>query len=389
MRNNLDNTQVDNIDGSRALFYHATEGILVTNKEGEITSINPAAEKMFGYEPGELVGKKIEILIPRRYSKQHENQRDSFQKNPHARSMGIGLDLFGRRKDESEFPVEVSLSPFSSGEGDFVIAFIIDITIRKRQEEFLKKTHRELQYYTEELKASNAELENFAYISSHDLQEPLRKIQSFGDRLKTNEADKLTEQGQDYLNRMLNAAQRMQNLINDLLAFSRLSTRSLPFEPTDLNQVIREVLSDMEVTIENTKATVNIDPLPVVEAEPTQMRQLFQNLISNAIKFRKDDTSPAINIYSKKALKKSSDDPDQIEIFFEDNGIGFDEKYNDRIYNIFQRLEGRKFEGSGIGLAICRKIAMRHGGNISAKSQIGKGSTFIVTLAEKQFNQPI
>ncbi len=315
---------VDSIDGSKALFYHATEGILVTNDKGEITSINPAAEKMFGFVPGELVGKKIEVLIPRRYGKQHVNQRNNFQDNPHARSMGIGMDLYGRRKDDSEFPVEVSLSPFSTEEGNFVIAFIIDITVRKRQEEFLKKTHRELQYYTEELKASNAELENFAYISSHDLQEPLRKIQSFGDRLRMNDGDKLSEQGKDYLNRMLNASQRMQNLINDLLMFSRLSTRSLPFEPTDLNVIAKGVLSDMEITIENTEAKVNIDFLPTIDAEPTQMRQLFQNLISNAIKFRKDDEKPVVNVYCTKAHKQSSYEAYKIEIYFEDNVIVFD-----------------------------------------------------------------
>lgn len=375
---------MDSKEGLLALFQYATEGILITNDKGEIIKINPSAEKLFGYEHDELLGKLIETLIPRKHMHKHVGQRDKYSENPHPRSMGIGMDLYARRKDDSEFPVEVSLSPVNTKEGRFVIAFIIDITIRKKQDDDLKKTHKELKHFSEELKASNSELENFAYISSHDLQEPLRKIQAFGDRLKTIEGEKFTEQGKDYLERMLNAADRMQVLINDLLLFSRLTSRSDPFESVDLNAVLKGVLNDMEITIEVSKAKIESELLPTIDAAPLQMRQLFQNMISNAIKFRKDGDAPLVKIYSKKISPKSSQEKEMIEIYFEDNGIGFDEKYNDRIFNIFQRLEGKKYEGSGIGLAICRKIAMKHGGNIIAKSQVSKGATFIVSLALDQ-----
>lgn len=363
-----------------ALFQFATEGILVANNKGEIIKMNPSAEKMFGYAKNELIGKKIEALIPKRHTNTHVSQREGFNKNPHPRNMGSGMNLFAKRKDDSEFPVEISLSPFKKNDESFVIAFIIDITIRKKIEDDIIKKKEELELLTEHLKASNKELENFAYISSHDLQEPLRKIQSFGDRLKSAESENFTEKGNDYLNRILNAAARMQILINDLLAFSRLSAKAQVFSTTDLNHILKGVLSDLEVAIEKTGTKIEAGDLPSIVAEPMQMRQLFQNLISNAMKFRKEDETPVIKIYSRPSPSANN----LIEIIFEDNGIGFDEKYIDKIFTIFQRLEGQKYEGSGIGLAICRKIAMFHGGNIMANSTPGKGSKFVVTLAINQ-----
>ena len=199
--------------------------------------------------------------------------------------------------------------------------------------------------------------------------------------------DKLSDQGKDYVERMLNAASRMQNLINDLLNFSRVTAQSKKFEKVSLDTILDDVISDLEVTIEQTGAEIIRTPLPEIEAEPTQMRQLFQNLLTNAIKFRKENESPIISIYAKNLQRKAhllATPGDEVaEIYVEDNGIGFDEKYLDRIFNIFQRLEGQKFEGSGIGLAVCRKIAIRHGGDITATSQPGVGTRFIVTLALK------
>ncbi|HTL81206.1 MAG TPA: ATP-binding protein [Bacteroidia bacterium] len=360
-----------------AIFHYAGEGILVADSKGEIIRINPAAESMFGYEPGELTGKKIEILIPDRFGEKHVHHRDQYNENPHSRKMGIGFALYGKRKNGTEFPVEVSLSPFTSNGQNFVIGFIIDITIRKKQQD-------ELELLARNLKDSNAELENFAYISSHDLQEPLRKIQSFGDRIQMMEGANLSEKSRDYLSRMLNAASRMQNLINDLLSFSRLTTRAQEFMSLDLNRVLEEVKSDMEITIEKTGAKITSSKLPVIEAEPTQMRQLFQNLLSNAIKFRKEDQSPVIDISWEDVDRRSAYGPGMINLKIRDNGIGFDEKYNDRIFNIFQRLDGKKYEGSGIGLSICKKIALRHNGNIIAYSKPGEGTTFVVTLPLKQ-----
>jgi light-regulated signal transduction histidine kinase (bacteriophytochrome) len=230
------------------------------------------------------------------------------------------------------------------------------------------------------LEQSNRELENFATVASHDLQEPLRKIQTFSERLTAMCAETLSPEGRDYLERMNNAAARMRKLIDDLLTYSRVSSKSQTFLRLDLAEVAGEVLGDLETAIEQSGATVTVGELPSVDASPMQMRQLLQNLLSNALKFRRDDVAPSISI-------SGTVDPDgrYCELKVEDNGIGFEEKYLDRIFNVFQRLHGRgKYEGTGIGLAICRRIAERHGGSISARSTPGQGSTFIVRLPRSQ-----
>lgn len=241
----------------------------------------------------------------------------------------------------------------------------------------------------EELNRSNVELQEFASIASHDLQEPLRKIQTFGNRLKTISSETLTDQGLDYLERMQNAAERMQSLIDDLLILSRITTRARPFVAVNLVQVTREVLSDLEVLIQQTRGRVEMGELPYIEADPVQMRQLLQNLIGNALKFHKDQAPPIIKIYGKLLVgdhpAKNAVGVELCQILVEDNGIGFDEKYLDRIFNVFQRLHSRsEYPGTGMGLAICRKIAERHGGSITAVSTPGEGATFIVTLPIKQ-----
>jgi PAS domain S-box-containing protein len=229
------------------------------------------------------------------------------------------------------------------------------------------------------LEQSNRELESFASVASHDLQEPLRKIQTFGERLKTTCAAALSPEGLDYLERMNSAAVRMRRLIDDLLSFSRISSKAPSFTRVGLARVAREVLVDLETSIEQAGASVTLGELPTLEAEPMQMRQLLQNLVSNALKFRRDDVAPTVSIHATVDA-----DAGLCELRVADNGIGFDEKYLDRIFNVFQRLHGRgKYEGTGIGLAICRKIAERHGGSIDARSTPGQGAAFIVTLPLK------
>ncbi len=236
---------------------------------------------------------------------------------------------------------------------------------------------QKLNKYAEELKRSNRELEDFAFIASHDLQEPMRKIAIFGGRLKEICKDKFDEKELFYLERMESATLRMQKFIDDLLEYARITTKSRPFQKIKLADVIHEVVSVFELELERLNAVVEIGDLPVLEADRTQMHQLFQNLFSNALKYRKSERVPNIKISSKK-LKNG-----QFEIYVEDNGIGFDEQYLDRIFKPFERLHGRSaYEGSGMGLALCQKIARRHGGNLDAKSREGEGSVFIVTLPE-------
>jgi two-component system sensor kinase FixL len=359
----------------------AVDGIITIDTRGIIEMMNPAAARLFGYAEEEVIGKSINVLMPEPDKSAHDGYMRRYHETGERRIIGIGREVSGQRKDGSVFPFYLSISEVQLTDRKVYTGFVHDITQQKLNEEKLRR-------YAAELERSNSELQEFAYVSSHDLQEPLRKIQAFGDRLKTKEYDTLSEQGKDYIDRMLNAASRMQNLINDLLSFSRVTSKTRPFSRLKLDTILSEVISDLEVTIEQTNTQIIRAPLPEIEGDPTQMRQLFQNLLSNAIKFRKENENPIINIYAKSRQRTahltSTPGDELTEIYIEDNGIGFDEKYLDRIFNIFQRLEGQKYEGSGIGLAICRKIAIRHGGDITAKSQPGVGTRFIITLALKQ-----
>lgn len=269
---------------------------------------------------------------------------------------------------------------WSSFEIELLRQLADQIGIALAQAQLLAEETRQRQ----ELARSNTELQQFAYIASHDLQEPLRKIQAFGHRLKEKCSDSLPEQGRDYIERMQNAAFRMQSLINDLLTLSRVLSKAQPLVLVNLAQVVQEVLSDLEFQIQQTQGHVEVGELPTIKADPLQMRQLLQNLISNALKFHRSGVPPVVKLYHQIIAGQGSEAGELCQILVEDNGIGFDEKYLDRIFNVFQRLHGRsEYEGTGMGLAICRKIAEHHSGSITAKSQVGRGATFIVTLPLK------
>ena len=264
-----------------------------------------------------------------------------------------------------------------------------DITERKEAEEKLRS-------FAAQLERSNAELQSFASVASHDLQESLRKIQAFGDRLKAKCSEGLGDLGRVYLDRMQNAASRMQSLIQDLLKLSRITSRGAPFAQCDLNTILHEVLSDLEVVIEQTGAKIDACPLPVIDADPVQMRQLFQNLISNALKFQKAGIRPEVKITCRiinattPAGATGPTGSEIAEITVQDNGIGFESKFAEQIFVVFQRLHSRaEYEGTGIGLAVCRKITDRHGGNIMATSSEGHGATFVVALPVHQLLEPI
>ncbi len=300
----------------------------------------------------------------------------------------------------------------SSGKIVEWVGSIADIDDQKRQAENLermvherttalqdeveerKRIEEQLRAVAVELSRSNKELEQFAYVASHDLQEPLRKIQAFGDRLMTRFGGILPDPGRDYVERMHKSALRMRRLIDDLLSFSRVTSQARPFALVDLAKLAREVVSDLDEYIDEQGAVVDVAELPHINADPTQMRQLFQNLIANAIKFHQSKVPPIVTIRGEQLEALLPDSRGELvsacRITVQDNGIGFDEKYSERIFQVFQRLHGRdEYEGTGVGLAICRKIAERHGGTIEAKSRVGMGSTFIVVLPLRQLTDQV
>ena len=344
----------------------AGEGICGLDVEGKATFVNPTVAKLTGWPIDELIGRsEQEIFV----SNGHKADGIPLGQHPDERVL--------YRKDGTRFPVEFVKTPINEN-GRVVGSVVVfkDITERKQVEDSLSRK-------ASELARSNAELEQFAFVASHDLQEPLRKIQAFGDRLKVKCEPLQAPDIRDYLERMQSAAARMRTLINDLLAFSRVIRSSEPFVPVDLGVVTREVLGDLEVRMEKSGAKVELENLPTLDADPMQMRQLMLNLLGNALKFQPPGASPLIKI-SATTLTPLSREP-QCEIRVQDNGIGFDEKYMDKVFAVFQRLHGRtEYEGTGVGLAVCRRIADRHHGTITAQSQPGKGATFIVTLPLKQ-----
>jgi light-regulated signal transduction histidine kinase (bacteriophytochrome) len=256
------------------------------------------------------------------------------------------------------------------------------VRLSRVRHEAARRQHQVLAEANALLERSNQALKDFASIASHDLQEPLRKVTTFGSMLKQKYGDSLGEQGKGYLEKVLDANQRMQSLLTALLEYSRLSTKAAPFEEVALTKVIQEVLADLEVRINQTGGEVCVGELPVIQADPTQMRQLLQNLLGNALKFHKEGEKPIVKVSSIPASNGLA------QIIVEDNGIGFDEQYLVEIFAPFQRLHGKssQYEGTGMGLAICKKIAERHGGNITAQSEPNRGSVFTVRLPQKQRN---
>ncbi|GAB2605214.1 PAS domain-containing sensor histidine kinase [Spirosoma areae] len=277
---------------------------------------------------------------------------------------------------------------------DGLLYAYVDVTSLKEAELNQQQQARALKVANLELKRSNENLQSFAYIASHDLQEPLRKIQAFGDLLTTQYAPLLDQAGKDYLHRMQGAAGRMSLLIKDLLTYSRLSASQEPFQPVALTDLVNNVLTDLDLAIDESGATITVDDLPTLSGNQMQLRQLFQNLLSNAIKFRRPDQKPDIQIRCQRIeqadlsaiaallpIANLPDLPSFAEISVSDNGIGFDEKYADRIFQVFQRLHVRsQYEGSGVGLAICKRVTENHGGTIQVSSQLGEGTTFRVYL---------
>jgi PAS domain S-box-containing protein len=337
----------------------APHAMLMVDRRRAIALVNRKAEALFGYTREELIGQPIEFLVPERHRELHPGHVQGFFTEPSVRSMGAGRELFGLRSSGAEVPIEISLNPLETSEGLFTLASIIDITERKRHED--------------ELRRSNAELEQFAYIASHDLQEPLRMVASYTELLGQRYRGKLDDKADKYIHYAVDGARRMQRLVADLLAYSRVGSQGKPLVPVSVTGVVHSVLEVLAEPIRVAGAVIEAAALPDALGDEGQLRQLFQNLIGNALKFR-GDAPPRIAIAAKPQ-------GEHWVFSIQDNGIGIEMQYAGRIFEMFQRLHERgKYEGSGIGLSIAKRIVERHGGRIWLESRPGEGMTVFFTL---------
>jgi PAS domain S-box-containing protein len=351
----------------RGLLEAAPDAMVVVNRAGAIVLLNVQAEKQFGYNRDELLGQKITNIIPVGFAERLIADGTRSAADALAQQIGMGIELLGLRKNGTEFPIEIMLSPLESDDGTLVTAAIRSIATRKQAEANLLSN-------IEELNRSNEELAQFAYIASHDLQEPLRMIASYTQLLSKRYKGKLDPEADEFIAFAVDGANRMQRLIQDLLAYSRVGTKAKELRETSSELALERALKNLGRTVGESHATVTHDPLPTVRADETQLVQLFQNLVGNGIKYHGSD-APRIHV-------SAAMNGERKWIFsVRDNGLGIDAKYFERIFGMFQRLHGREeFEGTGIGLAICKKIVERHGGAISVESQPGHGSTFRFAL---------
>ncbi len=352
----------------RLVVESAPNAFIMSDSSGTIQLVNAQAEKMFGYERDDFVGQKIELLVPQAFAHIHHKNRKSFYKAPASRYFGPGSALYAVRSNNTEFPVEIGLTPVRTENDMMVLASIIDITERKKQESIINQQ-------VIELKIRNQEMEQFNYIASHDLQEPLRTLSNYIMLLEEDYSEILNDEIKEHLKTMDNAVSRMKLLVRSILDFGRLGQdKKLTY--IDSKTIVNNVITDLGGLIESTGATIAIDTnLPKFYGYEIELRQLFQNLINNALKFKKESIPVKINIGCTITEK--------YEFYVRDDGIGIDTRYSKRIFEIFKKLNKEsEFAGDGIGLANCKKIAEIHGGKIWVESTLGEGSTFKFTISK-------
>ncbi|RBP03110.1 PAS domain S-box-containing protein [Roseiarcus fermentans] len=343
--------------------------MIMVDADGTIAFANAETGRMFGYPVDDLVGRSIDILVPRRARAGHAGLRQGFFAAPSKRPMGAGRDLYGTRQDGTEFPVEIGLTPIDAADGAIVLATIVDITARR-------KADLDLAQRASDLELANARLTQFAYVASHDLQEPLRKIAVYAGLL--DEAIKAGDAAAAARATAIisGSAQRARRMVDNLLAFSRVGGAETQTRPLDLRAAIELALTDLSASIEETGAAIRLEVEPVVApADPAQLGRLIQNIVSNAIKYRKPGAAPSITIRTERIGET------RVRLSIADDGVGFDQKFATEIFLPFKRLHAlADYPGSGIGLAICKAIADRYGWALAARSRPGQGSTFEVIL---------
>ena len=353
----------------------APNAMIMVSRDGRIELVNSQTEKLFGYSREQLLGQSVEVLVPKRYRAGHGALRTSFLRDPLARPMGAGRDLFGVRKDGTEVPIEIGLNPISTSHGDFVLAAIIDISERKRAEDELHASNTAL------LRA-NEYLNQFAFAASHDLQEPLRMITSYSQLLLKGYRGQLDGEAETCIRFITEGTKRMRELLADLLAYTQVTGESHEAEDVqermtvNLNRVFQTAVENCKTTIAEASATVTSDALPLVNGHEPHFVQLFQNLIANGLKYR-SDRPPRVHVSAERqnGLWRFA---------VKDNGMGIAPEYHKQIFGVFKRLHGKTIPGTGIGLAICQRVIERYHGQIWVESQPGDGATFYFTLPQAQ-----
>ena len=360
------------------LFEFAPDAIIVIGREGLIFKANKQVERLFGYTREELLGVDHDILVPERFKKKHMGNRKEYISEPHARHMGTGMELYGRRKNGSEFPVDIALGPMHVDKETMVLAVVRDFTERQRWEKANREINEDLLSRTLELERAYKDMQSFSYAASHDLRSPLVTIKGFSKILLEDYAEKLDDSGKDLLNRISAGTERMDRLIADLLTFSKVSTREIQKSEFNMEELAHRLIGELKSTIGERDIKFEVKHLPSAYGDLPMITQVLVNLLSNAIKFTQTRATAIIEVGG--SIENSEN-----TYYVQDNGIGFDMQFRDRLFGLFHRIHtSKEIEGTGVGLVIVKNIVEKHGGRVWAEGRPDEGAKFYFSLLRKE-----